>query len=286
MYKNEFIIYLKAEKGLSKNSIEAYTRDLALFYKFLKNHRLEALTLTKKDAILFLSEMQAEGYAAASLERLASALRLFFRFLYREGYEEIDKSIFFERGKSPIKIPIVLTKEEVERLLLSLDPSTFNGARDLAIMEILYATGIRASELASLTLYAVDDHQVRVLGKGGKERLVPMGKKALLAVDHYLTHYRDQEEGNALFVTKGGKGIDRVFVWKRVKLAAKGAGIVKNISPHTLRHSFATHLLDNGADLRVIQEMLGHSSIATTDRYTHVSMEGIKKSFYKHHNRK
>lgn len=286
MYEKEFIIYLKSEKGLSKNSIAAYTRDLALFHAFLKEHQLQPISFCKEHAILFLSHLQQKTYASSSIDRLISTVTLFFRFLYREAYLPIDKSLYFERGKQQKKIPTVLTKEEIEKMIHSLDPTTFSGARDLAIIELLYATGIRASELVSLTLYAVDDDQIRVCGKAGKERLVPLGKKALLAVDYYLTHFRPQVEENALFLTKKGKKIDRIFVWKRIKKAAQKSGLIKNISPHTLRHSFATHLLDNGADLRVIQEMLGHSSIHTTDGYTHVSMKAVKDSFYKHHNRK
>jgi integrase/recombinase XerD len=285
-FREEFTIYLKSEKGLAPNSIEAYTRDLDLFYAFLVRQKLDPLSFTKEHALRFLSEMQQHGYASTSIERMISTLKVFFRFLYREEHETIDKSLFFERGKSSIKVPTVLTKEEIEKIISSINPKTFSGARDLAMIELLYATGMRASELASLTLYAVDDYQVRIVGKGGKERLVPLGRKALLAVDHYLIHHRRETEGTALFLNKHGKKIDRIFVWRRIKSMAHAAGINKNIHPHTLRHSFATHLLDNGADLRVIQDMLGHSSITTTDRYTHVSMQGVKEAFYKHHNRK
>ena len=176
-----------------------------------------------------------------------------------------------------------MTCGEVERLL-----AVPKDKRDRAILELLYASGLRVSEVCGLKLYDLDDQFVRVQGKGSKERLVPLGQKALQAVDEYLKHCRDRFESEkqlALFVTKRGNPIDRIGVWHMIKKYAKQAGIVKNISPHTLRHSFATHLLDNGADLRVIQEMLGHASISSTDRYTHISRSRLQESFEQFHPR-
>jgi integrase/recombinase XerD len=179
-------------------------------------------------------------------------------------------------------IPEVLTVEEVTRFLGAPDRETAVGARDFAIFQVMYASGLRVSELCGLNIGDISDDQVRVRGKGNKERVVPIAASAVAAVDHYLVHSRKEGDG-ALFLSNRGQRIDRVAVWERVKFYAKKAVISKEISPHTLRHSFATHLLENGADLRVIQELLGHANIATTDRYTHVSRKHLHAAFEKFH---
>ncbi len=181
-----------------------------------------------------------------------------------------------------------MSSHEVDRLLAAPDENTPEGLRDKAILEVLYACGLRVSEACSLKIYDVDDNFIKVCGKGGKERTVPIGRAALKAVDKYLSRCRVDTGGEGdhqFFVTSRGKPIDRIFVWKMIKKYALQANISKNISPHTLRHSFATHLLDNGADLRVIQELLGHASISSTDRYTHVSRKHLITSFEKFHPR-
>lgn len=212
------------------------------------------------------------------------SLKVFFRFLYREKIIEKDISQSMESPKLWQLIPEVLTLEEVERLLNASPVQTYLGARDRAILEVLYASGLRVSEVCSLTLHCVGEDALRVLGKGGKERVVPVGKKALNALDHYLC-FRDHFQSETLFLSQKGKALDRVIIWRMIKHYAKQAGIQKSISPHTFRHSFATHLLENGADLRVIQEMLGHASIATTDRYTHVTASRLHSSFSQFHPR-
>ena len=215
-------------------------------------------------------------------------MKVFVRFLFREGVLTHDFSPSFEAPKLWQLIPEILTQTEVEHLLQAPDPKTFIGSRDRAILEVFYASGLRVSELCGLTINSVGDSSIRVIGKGNKERIVPVGKPAVSAVDHFLLNYRDQfdpKQVKALFVSNRGNPIDRITVWRRIKHYAKKVGIQKNIFPHTLRHSFATHLLDNGADLRVIQEMLGHESIATTDRYTHVSQSQLRKKFFAHHPR-
>lgn len=197
-------------------------------------------------------------------------------------------TLYLESPKIWQLIPEVLSVEEMERLLAQPDPETNVGSRDRAILEMLYGSGLRVSEVCGLKIHDVDDKFVKVFGKGSKERVVPVGAKAIEAVDHYLARFRDQTDSSrqqALFVNQRGKPIDRIFVWKMIKRYANEAGIVKNISPHTLRHSFATHLLDNGADLRVIQEMLGHASISSTDRYTHISKSRLHEAFGKFHSR-
>lgn len=243
-------------------------------------------SLCIQDVVTHLSSLRQRGYASSSIARALIALKVFFRFLFREQMIDKDLSTLLETPKLWQLVPEVMTQAEVSRLLDAPDVTTEMGARDRAIIEVLYASGLRVSEVCGLTLYSIDEGSVKVLGKGEKERIVPIGQKALEAVDHYLVNYRDAHEGEALFVTKRGRPIDRVAIWKLIKKYAKQVGITKNISPHTLRHSFATHLLDHGADLRIIQEMLGHSNIATTDRYTHVSQSRLIESFNKFHSRK
>jgi integrase/recombinase XerD len=181
-----------------------------------------------------------------------------------------------------------MSASEVDQLLQAQDRDTYVGARDFAALQVMYASGLRVSELCSLNLFDINEESVRVKGKGGKERVIPIAKVAIGAVDQYLGKFRQQveaEEEHALFLTGSGKRIDRVLIWNRIKYYAKKAQIQKNISPHTLRHSFATHLLENGADLRIIQEMLGHASIATTDRYTHISHKHLHEAFQAFHPR-
>ncbi len=273
----DFIAYLRSEKGLSPHSIEAYERDVRLF--------LEHYSYSVEDVIAHLSDLKARGYASSSIARTLIAIKVFFRFLFRENILEKNLSLMLETPKLWQLVPEVMSQAEVLRLLETPNRETFSGARDRAILEVLYASGLRVSELCALSLYSIDESSVKVFGKGGKERVVPIGRAALEAVDHYLVSFRDRFEGDALFVTQRGKPIDRVGVWKMIKHYAKAAGIQKTVSPHTLRHSFATHLLDHGADLRVIQDMLGHASIATTDRYTHVSQARLQEAFSKFHPR-
>lgn len=215
------------------------------------------------------------------------AIKVFFRFLKKEGILSCDIACYFETPKMWQMIPDVLQIHEVEALLSEPMTEDAIGARDKAILELLYATGMRVSELCSLKIHDLSDTFVKVKGKGKKERLIPVGKKAIQAVDHYLLHFRGEvkEESSPLFVSSRGNPIDRVTVWSQVKKYAKKAGITKEISPHTLRHSFATHLLEGGADLRLIQDMLGHEDIGTTDRYTHVSGAKLRAAFKAFHPR-
>lgn len=278
----EFGAYLRGEKGASSHTFQAYTRDVADFLK-----KREPASITGEDVSSYLASLKLKNYAPSSISRKFISLRVFFRFLIRENYLNSNCIEVFDTPKIWQEIPQILSQNEMNLLLEAPDLNNFEGMRDRAILETLYGCGLRVSEVCRLVISDVDDGFIRVFGKGNKERIVPVGKQALSAIDNYLVHYRDQfENSSALFVYKNGKGIDRYQIWSRVKLYAKQAGIKKNISPHTFRHSFATHLLDNGADLRVIQEMLGHESIATTDRYTHVSIEKLKKSFFEFHPKK
>jgi integrase/recombinase XerD len=281
----DFIDYLKTEKGLSPHTLEAYGRDVLAFGASLQIKDWKSVD--SQAVLLFLSHLKAQEYATSSICRTLVAVKVFFRFLKKEGAISIDLGRYFVTPKIWQLIPEVLTIDEVDLLLKQPKPDDFIGARDLAILEVLYATGTRVSEVCSLRICDVSDGSVKVRGKGRKSRIVPIGERALLAIDRYLTNFRTSAEceNAALFVSTKGKPIDRVAIWRRLKEYAKAAGLTKTVSPHTLRHSFATHLLENGADLRLIQDMLGHEDISTTDRYTHVSNHRLKAAFKSFHPR-
>lgn len=281
----DFLDYIRSEKGLSPNTIEAYSRDVRSFADHLS---VKDWKLATPEAIFSFSEhLKGKSYASSSICRILIAVKVFFRFLKKEGEISSDLERYFETPKLWQLIPEALSSEEVEALLAQPKTDDAIGARDKAILELLYATGMRVSELCRLRISDLDDTFVKVKGKGKKERVIPVGKKAIEAVDHYLIHHRGEskEENPPLFLSPRGKPIDRITVWNRVKAYARSAKIAKSISPHTLRHSFATHLLENGADLRLIQEMLGHEDIGTTDRYTHVTGKRLKAAFNAFHPR-
>jgi integrase/recombinase XerD len=286
---DDFNSYIASEKGLSKNTIEAYSRDLNQFKDFLEKENIVRFKETLEKHILgFLKTLQDAKFASSTVCRAMISIKVLFRFLRREKLVDTNIALYLESPKLWQLIPEVLSLEEVTQILNSIDDKTKLGSRDKAIIELLYSSGLRVSEACNLKIYDVDDNFIRVMGKGGKERLVPIGKKALAAIDNYLLNYRDTQKNKeltTLFLTKRGEPIDRISIWKIVKYWAKKAKIERKISPHTFRHSFATHLLDNGADLRVIQEFLGHSNIKTTDRYTHISQKKIKEAFYSFHPR-
>jgi len=275
----DFLVYLGSEKGLSPHTLAAYGRDLSAFAKY-SGKKVEEVV--GDQIIAYFQTLKNKGIASSSLCRALVAIKVFFRFLKREKIISQNPTAFLESPKMWQLIPEVLTIEEVGRFLQAPDIETPIGARDKAIFLVMYASGLRASELCGLNTGDVSDDQVRVRGKGNKERVIPIAATAVAAVDHYLTHFRMEGDG-PLFLSSQGRRMDRVALWERVKFYAKKAGISKSISPHTLRHSFATHLLENGADLRVIQEMLGHANIATTDRYTHISRKHLHEAFEKFH---
>jgi len=267
---SDFLDFLGAEKGLKKATLLAYKSDLTAFFSH-SNH-------VTKDAVLgFLDAMRLKNAAGSSMARALVVLRVFCRFLQREGVLQEDICGMLDAPSVWQTIPDVLSYEEMQSLL-KLPENT----RDKAIFYLLYACGIRVSELCGLNLSHVGDLEVRVKGKGGKERIVPIAKAAIDAIDAYLLTRKAGEE-EPLFLGKNGRRIRRESVWALVKVYAKKAGIAKKISPHTFRHSFATHLLERGADLRIIQELLGHASIATTDRYTHLSDQKLQDAFQRFH---
>jgi integrase/recombinase XerD len=281
----DFLDYIRTEKGLAANTVEAYERDIEAFGAALPIQDWKQVS--GEEILHFLSLLREKGYASSSICRMLIAVKVFFRFLKREGEISQDLSRYFDSPKMWQLIPEALSIEEVDALLSQPKEGDFIGCRDKAIIELLYATGIRVSELCGLKICDVSDAFVKVQGKGKKERIVPVGKKAIEAIDRYLTHFRTQtfEDNAPLFISQRGAPIDRIAVWSRIKAYARSAGIAKSVSPHTLRHSFATHLLENGADLRLIQDMLGHEDIGTTDRYTHVTGSRLKAAFKSFHPR-
>ena len=285
----DFVFYLFAEKGLAKNSIEAYQRDISFFSTKMKERGVEDFSkINEEDVMAFFRILKDKKLSSSSIYRSAIVLKSFFRFLRKERIIQTTKMLYFDTPKVWQQIPEVLTEEEVQRLLAVPCIEEPLGARDRAILEILYASGLRASEVCGLDIFDVDDDFVRVRGKGGKERLVPINAPAIKMIDHYLIRFRAGGKNascDALFVSKQGKRLNRVTLWNRVKFYVKKADISKVVSPHTLRHSFATHLLENGADLRIIQEMLGHEDINTTDRYTQISQKHLSAAFSKFHPR-
>lgn len=283
---DEFLRYLRSERGLSANTLEAYGRDVGSFLQFVDQK--EVACIDREEIIAFLAQLQAKQYASSSIARCLIALKVFFRFVKQEGMHRDDLGRHLDTPKLWQMLPEVLSPKEVEALLSQPDGASKQGSRDKAILELLYATGIRVSELCNLHIYDVDDKQIRVFGKGSKERIVPISQRAVAAVDAYLANGRDafdSEKEKKLFLSMKGKPIDRTTVWKMIKRYAKAAKIQKNIFPHMLRHSFASHLLDGGADLRVIQEMLGHAQISSTDRYTHVALSKVHERFRNMHPR-
>ena len=281
----EFLDFLRSEKGASQHTLIAYAQDIKAFERFLSPR--DWASIRSQDLLEFLAHLKEAGYAPASICRMLIAIKVFCRFLKREGILSLDLSGSFETPKMWQKIPEVLSVEEVDQLLAQPKGEDPLGVRDKAILELLYATGMRVSELCQLKIYDLSDTFVKVRGKGNKERVIPVGKQAIAAVDHYLLHFRGEARGDKepLFLSMKGRPIDRGAIWRRIKCYARAAGITKSISPHTLRHSFATHLLENGADLRLIQDMLGHEEIGTTDRYTHVAKSKLQAAFRAYHPR-
>ncbi len=283
-----FLDHLTVERGLSLNSIHAYRSDLLRFFAGAKK---PAAAIRREDVREFLGRERALGRASATSARRLVALRTFYRFLLMERLCEVDPTENVDPPRTLRRLPDYLNEQEVERLLAAPDPATPRGLRDRAIFELLYATGIRVSELTSLTLERLNLKAgfVLVMGKGSKERVVPLGEVAGDWMERYCAEARPgllgARESRALFVTSRGAGLSRKTVWCLVERYARAAGIAKHLSPHTLRHSFATHLLEHGADLRSVQLMLGHADISTTQIYTHVEQERLKRIYQQYHPR-
>lgn len=277
----EFILFLHIDKNLSMNSINAYTSDINLF---IKRSNINSLKDISKDLIFnYLEYLQKENYKETSISRVLISLKIFCSYLQEQNIISDNPLMTMEHPKIWKYLPCILTCKEVEKLLNSPDTKTFIGLRDRAILYVFYGTGIRVSELTHLKIKDIDDSYVRVTGKGQKTRLIPINSRAIQTVDDYLKYREKFKNQDLLFVSRKGIQMNRINVWKRIKFYVKQEQLNINISPHSLRHAFATHLLDSGADLRIIQEMLGHVSIGTTEIYTHVSQSSIFSKFNQFH---
>lgn len=279
------------EDGLSANTLAAYRGDLTAFSDWLSDRTGALSTATSNDIREYLGVRRAEGAARRSSARLLTTLRRFYRYLVREELIGVDPTALIESPKVERSLPKSLSESLVERLLASPSTDTALGMRDRAMLEMLYATGLRVSELVGLTVSQVSVNQgvVRVVGKGDKERLIPLGEEALVCLQQYLSHARvsllRRRTADAMFITARGGPLSRQAFWHNIKRYARRAGIESSLSPHTLRHAFATHLLNHGADLRVVQMLLGHADLSTTQIYTHVAQQRLKELHARHHPR-
>nr|WP_244325249.1 site-specific tyrosine recombinase XerD [Dolosigranulum pigrum] len=290
----EYMIYLKIERGLSANTVTSYKRDIEKYLTFLTEKKITQLDEVSRFEILdFLQTLRQSGAADNSIIRMVSSLRKFHQYLKRESIVSDDPMQLIDTPKKASTLPKAISPQAVEQLLEAPDTTTPLGVRDRTILELMYATGLRISELVNLKLS--DMHLtmgfIQTMGKGEKERIIPLGEIASQWLDHYLdgarVYLQDQsaETSEYVFLNSRGKGLSRQGVWKKVKQLALEAGIDQNVTPHTLRHSFATHLLENGADLRMVQELLGHADISTTQIYTHITKTRLKQVYSDYHPR-
>jgi integrase/recombinase XerD len=285
-----FLEFLSVEKGLSANTIQSYAGDMAKFFLFLRKEKIPWPAARETELVRFVHHQSLAGLSARSLARLISALKSFYKFLILDGRLSVNPTLHLTSPKAWISLPRFLTVAEVEALLGQPDTTDVLGIRDRAMLEVMYAAGLRVSELITLRTADIHlkDNFLLCHGKGGKERIVPLGKSAVDAVVRHLDKARPKlmrEPVNALFLTRRGDRFTRQGFWKLLRQYARKAGLSAKISPHVLRHSFATHLLERGADLRSVQLMLGHSQITTTQIYTHVSRERLRRIYDKFHPR-
>ncbi len=294
VYISEYISYLKLEKSLSENSIEAYKRDIKMLLSYLE---FKKLTVSPSEIELqhlrqFIGWVNELGMSARTQARVISGIKSFFKFLLIDEKIDRDPTALLETPKIGRKLPEILSVQEIDDLINAIDLSKPEGHRNKAIIETLYSCGLRVSELINLRLSDLffDQGFIKVLGKGNKERLVPVSQKAIKEIEIYFKQYRnhyqiDRQSENILFLNRRGKKLTRVMIFTIIKTLAKTIGLKKNISPHTFRHSFASHLIDGGADLRAIQEMLGHESIITTEIYTHLDTDYLRDTIIQYHPR-
>jgi integrase/recombinase XerD len=288
----DFIHYLSVEKGLAKNTLESYNRDLCAYVEYLRQSGIPNLEESSRNCITgYLLNLKKNGKATSTLSRNLASIRSLYSYLYQEKRIVENPATDLESPKLEKKLPRVLTPDEVDVLLDQPSMNDVSGMRDKAMLEVIYATGIRVSELMSLNVGDIhlDAGFIRCLGKGSKERMIPLGSVAVRHVERYLAESRPklvrQNGESSMFVNQHGNRLTRQGFWKILKKYARTAGINKEITPHTMRHSFATHLLENGADLRSVQEMLGHADISTTQIYTQVTKRKLRDVYEKTHPR-
>ena len=290
---DDFLIYLNFNRGLSSASQKSYQSDLDLFNLFLKQQNIiNILKVNKNIILLYLKRLQKNHYSEKSVARKISAIKMFFKFLMKEHFVETNPTLFIQHPKSAKKLPSTLSIEEVNTLINTTTETTFTPLtiRNTAIIELLYSCGLRVSELVNLSEkdISLERNTIRVTGKGQKERIIPFGKIALLKIKNYIESSRPQLNKNlnsAFFLGKGGKNISRQQIWNIIQKKMSQCKINKKISPHTLRHSFATHLLNNGTPIYIIQKLLGHQDINATEIYTHLSTNDLQQTYKKFHPR-
>jgi integrase/recombinase XerD len=288
--RQAFLEYLSVEKGLSMNTVQSYSRDLSKLFLFFEKEKIFWKSAKEPDLVKFIHHMSLAGLSARSLARLISSLKSFYRYLILDGILKKNPAVNLTSPKSWLSLPKFLSVKEVESLLRQPKDNEARGIRDRAMLELLYATGLRVSELVSLRIVDLnlEDGFLFCRGKGGKERIVPLGDSAKNAINRYLGESRPrflQKPSDFVFLTYRGQPFTRQGFWKVLKKYASEAKLEDKISPHVLRHSFATHLLERGADLRSVQLMLGHSQITTTQIYTHVSRKQLRNLYEKYHPR-
>ncbi|WP_248647866.1 site-specific tyrosine recombinase XerD [Fructobacillus parabroussonetiae] len=287
----DYLRVIQVERGLSQNTVKAYQQDLTAFARFLEEQKKSKDDVDHLVILTFLNQLRAAGRANSSIARMVTTLRKYFAYLKKEGLVAHDPMQTIKPPKKAQHLPAVLTIEEVDRLLAVPDLTTTLGIRNKALLELLYATGLRVSELVNLTLddLHLDLGLLQTIGKGDKERIIPVGEVAIDWLNTYLRDSRPKllkkQKADQIFLNDHGRPISRQGVWLLIKQLVAQAGIHKDVSPHTLRHSFATHILENGADLRVVQELLGHSDISTTQIYTHISKGRLTQVYDQFHPR-
>ena len=287
-----FKSYLQIERSLSENSVQAYTRDVKKFSNYAIPLDLSELNITRDNIREFLSEIKDEGISARSQARIISGIKAFYKYLIMEDYLKLNPTELIESPKIGLKLPDVLSLVEIDSLIAGVDLTNKQGERNRAILETLYSCGLRVSELINLQLSNTHFKQgyLKVIGKGDKERLAPIGGRAIKYLTIYINEVRSHQEikkghENFVFLNNRGTKLTRVMIFVIIQKLAEKIGIKKKISPHTFRHSFATHLIEGGADLRAIQEMLGHESITTTEIYTHLDKEYLRSNIIQFHPR-
>jgi integrase/recombinase XerD len=288
-YLDEFLHYLDIEKGLSRNTLLSYSGDLKNYFAYAHSLRADILKTDYDELVRYVMQRKLrDKLAAKSIFRLIESLRQFYKYLMIEGHIKADPTVNLALPKIPQRLPSMLTADEVSRLINSIPESNERDLRYKAMIQLMYAAGLRVSELVELSLNNIDlDSQyVRIKGKGSKERILPIGEKTVFLLRKYIdVRMAKYVLGDKIFISKLNRRLSRVGFWKQLKGYVRKAGINKSISPHTLRHSFASHMLKGGADLRVLQELLGHSSISTTQIYTHIDKEHLKELHKKFHPR-
>ena len=287
-----FKSYLQVERSLSVNSVDAYIRDVKKLANFSKSKKINELDISKSDLSDFVSTISKEGVSARSQSRIISGIKAFYKYLIMEDYIKADPTELLESPKIGLKLPDTLSIEEIDKLIAAIDLSKAEGERNRSMLEILYSCGLRVTELITLKLSNVSfvEGFIKVIGKGNKERLAPIGKTALKYLNIYIGEVRNHQNiqkghEDIIFLNRRGKGLTRVMIFTIIKQLAEKIGLKKKISPHTFRHSFATHLIQGGADLRAVQEMLGHESITTTEIYTHLDKEYLREAIIQFHPR-